>query len=84
MKVKVPKVIPGDREFENWVRNVSKAVGVNPPQTLEEVGEASIVPTLSRLNSITDKLSTTEKQSREQQRQIQELQRKISDLERLI
>lgn len=84
MKIKVPKIIPGDREFENWVRNVSKAVGINPPQTLEEVGEASIVPTLSRLNTLTDKLANAEKQGREQRRQIQELQRKISDLERLI
>lgn len=82
-KVLTPRLLEG-REFEYWVRSVSKHIGVDPPMSLEEVGQQSISPVISQLRQAESRIESLSKQIAAQKNIIHELERKVNDLERSI
>lgn len=89
MKVQPPRNYPGaqDRslfEFQRWIIAVSEGLGVNPPATLEEVGEQSVVPILSQLKDNARSIDNVNRTISALKRENNELRRRIDDLERSI
>ena len=79
-----PPRIPEGRELEYWIINVSRKIGVNPPATLEELGQESVVPLLSKVHDLERQISSVRGELRRSNSQVSELKRKINDLERSI
>jgi len=89
LKIQPPRNYPGaqDRslfEFQKWILAVSQGLGVNPPATLEEVGEQSIVPILSQLKDNSRNIDNVTRTINSLKRETNELRRRIDDLERSI
>lgn len=89
MRIHPPRNYPGSQdrsllEFQKWIIAVSNGLGVNPPATLEEVGEQSVVPILSQLKENARQIDSTTKQIASLKRENNELRRRLDDLERSI
>lgn len=93
MKVQPPRNYPGaqDRsfaEYQKWIIAVSTALGVSPPASLEEVGEQSIIPALSRIKHLESTIENLERKitsmRSKNQATLNRLIAKIDDLERSI
>lgn len=89
MKVQPPRNYPGaqDRslfEFQRWIIAVSMALGTDPPASLEELAEQSMLPVLSQIKEANRRIEEMDRQLKFSKNEINELKRKIDDLERSI
>lgn len=80
-KLFTPRFFEG-RELEYWMRTVSKKIGVNPPATLEELGEQSVTPFMSMFHRLDARISELEGKLTSTRHQNEALKSRISDLER--
>lgn len=83
MKLYFPRFFEG-REFIQWVRSVTVNIGSDPPATLDELGQESVVPILAKLHSLESTVASLEKKVQNGRSENAELKRRITDIERSI